>query len=462
MVLPFELLAAVLIHVVRDAHWDLEHRASPARRTIPLELASVCAIWRDIALATPQVWSYINFDLDWLMPYDRAGQSKSYSDYLRMSLGKSASLPLQVRIGGGYRLFDGTSWQELVPIITARVAVLEIDCGPNQYTSGCLTFRDKCGVLACLTSNNQMPLLRTLNARILDRNNAAFQVLQDDMQQVLLPHAPNLRHIRIDGLPPAVLSSTVWRNLETFNCNCRTRRLNMNVNEIVRLSPKLEELYVSPHDGYALTTVSLPHIRRIGGSVFRMVQLLQRDSFPEINELDFVDDTSFPSDVRAFFSDASYSSITRLGMPTPRAENSNAHDVCQYLDMLPFLPNVVRVDLVLAPLSQKLFERWAQDEYVVHLPKLVHLRILPDARCLAGCLAGLEALCSSRHARSSPTISSSDAWTVDWNICGLLTEQVEAVKAVACILSDVVHTVRLVRMCPMDKNQYDVALIIAV
>ncbi|KAH7094070.1 hypothetical protein BKA62DRAFT_721356 [Auriculariales sp. MPI-PUGE-AT-0066] len=432
--LPFELLAVVLTQVVRDAHWDLEHRNSPARRAVALDLSAVCASWRTLALAAPELWSFLNFNMDWFMRVASTNgtvrvveRDGLFAQFIGLALDRSKSYPLSLHIGGAHQImgtctiWEGRStWEKMVLRMLPRILNLEIDCGISPYVheGDSLSFEGSGSVLSCLTWDEPMPLLQFLSAVTLQ--------------------APSLRHILLDGFPPKMISPTAWPLLKTFHCNCRWFDLDMTLQEIATLAPDLEKLDICSTDWYGQGYPGMPRLRRLGGDATRMLKVVQRDTTPNIKALSLIDDKSFMSNVLvAFFQNTAYED-----------------DACMFLDMLQFLPNVIRVDLAWNLESKPLLERWSQHRYIAQLPKLQHVRVVRVIGTVAGCAADLFAICRSRRLISGNSISSPTTWTLDWNLVGMDRREVEA--AVKELLG-IFEKVRLVHLCPMDRDRYDVA-----
>ncbi|KAJ7513070.1 hypothetical protein B0H11DRAFT_17237 [Mycena galericulata] len=58
LALPYELISQIFIHCL-----PLHRRIRPRRGCVPMRLSQICGQWRDVALATPQLWSSVYLKL---------------------------------------------------------------------------------------------------------------------------------------------------------------------------------------------------------------------------------------------------------------------------------------------------------------------------------------------------------------------------------------------------------------
>ncbi|KAH7094072.1 hypothetical protein BKA62DRAFT_784813 [Auriculariales sp. MPI-PUGE-AT-0066] len=461
--LPFELLAAVLTQAVAATYNDPTLKLPDDCAFAALELSSVCALWRTVSLQTPQMWSYVCFDMDWLMPHDitadrgyrtaRVPRPKAYVDFLLLCLNRSARAPLSIRISGQHELTGGSYWPNIVALITPKVETLKIDCGSSEW-SHLLSFHNTESVLTLLNSDTPLPLLRTLSVRILDEDGTYHISMDGQWQGCALSAAPNLENIQLEGILPKALNTHAWTRLKTFKCNLRHLDLDISLHDIARLSPNLASLDIRSRGPYGPAPVHIPNLRHIAGDVTRVLQLMQRDTTPRIETLYLCEDREFSNTVfRAFFRISTYESITVIGMPTPQMVG-DSEEANKFLNILQFLPNVVRVDLIWNRQSQKLFRLWSQHAYVVQLPKLQHLRVTHAHDGLENCVNDMKTLCSARRAWSGGAILSSTEWKLDWIISG---GELVAFDSIGRSLAEAVQTVRFISLCDTDREQYSVA-----
>ncbi|KAH7094073.1 hypothetical protein BKA62DRAFT_721363 [Auriculariales sp. MPI-PUGE-AT-0066] len=449
--LTFELLAPVLTRVVSDAHNDPELRLSDDRVLTALNLSSI--------------WSYLCFDMDWLVSYGagmdykhrsaRTEHAKTYIDFLLLCLTRSGTVPLDIRIRGAHTLPRESYWPRIVALIASRVETLEIDCG-SSGESDMLFFDDPNCVLSLLASEVQLSLLSNLSVRILDDYATDLLDMFHRWDGCALSSAPNLKSLHLERIPPAVLSNKSWTRLEVLWCDL-TRLLSFDKTlcDIASLAPGLTHLNICSHYSYRYGPGP------IGGDTTEMVRLMERDTVSKLETLYLCDDGDFSNDVfRAFFQMSTYESITVLGMPTPHVDDEmlpylsdENEEINKFLSVLQFLPNVVRVDFRWNSMSSQLFELWAQHDYVVQLPKLRHLRVTHATNGRRNCVGDVKRLCSAREAYPGHSITSSSEWTLDWVITG---DEVGVSYNAGRMLAEVVHTVRFLRLRDMDRERYNV------
>ncbi|KAJ7267299.1 hypothetical protein C8J57DRAFT_1615917 [Mycena rebaudengoi] len=81
-------------------HWCLPsspHFIQPDPSDVPLTLLAICRLWRNIALATPQLWSRVKFRLS---PYATPSRNQKLCVLLKRWLSRSASHPLHLLLDG--------------------------------------------------------------------------------------------------------------------------------------------------------------------------------------------------------------------------------------------------------------------------------------------------------------------------------------------------------------------------
>ncbi|KAK7433651.1 hypothetical protein VKT23_020657 [Stygiomarasmius scandens] len=94
--LPTEVLSLIFINLCDDESGDiiLGHARYKCRRSYPFDITSVCHRWREVAIATPQIWSHIC--LDWSLGYY---VNLGYLLYpLQMALERSKGSPLSLYV----------------------------------------------------------------------------------------------------------------------------------------------------------------------------------------------------------------------------------------------------------------------------------------------------------------------------------------------------------------------------
>ncbi|KAK7022374.1 hypothetical protein R3P38DRAFT_2960742 [Favolaschia claudopus] len=104
--LPFELQSQIMILVPLNPDPGVYSRdlPKPSPNVPPMALLGVCRLWREIALATPQLWAGI------LM--DSLPRAPNYVELSKIWLGRARNFPLSLELSG--RLNLGRSVQDLI------------------------------------------------------------------------------------------------------------------------------------------------------------------------------------------------------------------------------------------------------------------------------------------------------------------------------------------------------------
>ena len=90
--LPPEILSRIFVILVRASRYASSMGdASYAWIDYPLQVSSVCVRWRQIAINTPMLWSFLDIF--------RSGGSLRNLEYLNMCYDRSANTTLSLRIG---------------------------------------------------------------------------------------------------------------------------------------------------------------------------------------------------------------------------------------------------------------------------------------------------------------------------------------------------------------------------
>ncbi|KAK7000404.1 hypothetical protein R3P38DRAFT_1846522 [Favolaschia claudopus] len=125
--LPFELQSDIFMRCCIESY-----ASTPGLDAPHLVLTAVSQLWRDVALATPRLWSDIQ-----IVPYPH----KLHSDYWKLChlwLSRAQSLPVSLTIGGP--LIPEQDMQDLVSLHSHRLANLTFSLMSDSYQTPIATF----------------------------------------------------------------------------------------------------------------------------------------------------------------------------------------------------------------------------------------------------------------------------------------------------------------------------------
>ncbi|KAK7049393.1 D-lactate ferricytochrome c oxidoreductase [Paramarasmius palmivorus] len=110
--MPPEILRNVFSFVCHETVFRLDCTRSPP----PLLLSAICGRWREIALATPSLWSCMHIDLvsDWV----RSGRFSHFSYIIQLFLERSRNSPLDLTLDFRYQVPQA----DLIPVIATLVS----------------------------------------------------------------------------------------------------------------------------------------------------------------------------------------------------------------------------------------------------------------------------------------------------------------------------------------------------
>ncbi|KAK7049079.1 hypothetical protein R3P38DRAFT_3257581 [Favolaschia claudopus] len=156
--LPLEIQSIIFLHVpTRIAPYQLRSTPNPNPDSSPMIFLSVCRLWRDIALSTPELWNKIQLNAKLPRP-------PSYLKLCNMWLNRARSLPLSLSLTGSLDLQQSVLdfvWEYIDQLenLTLFFNVL----GLSDYTS-----RDTLNRLFRLDQGIQLPSLKCLSFQIND------------------------------------------------------------------------------------------------------------------------------------------------------------------------------------------------------------------------------------------------------------------------------------------------------
>ncbi|KAK7048978.1 F-box domain-containing protein [Favolaschia claudopus] len=114
--LPLELQSNILLSVDSD-----NYPPKPIPKSPPMVFLGVCRLWRDIALATPQLWVKIHIDS---LP-----RGPNYAKLCNLWLERARTLPLSISLHGSLKLDH--SVQNLLARYSAKLSDLKLSLSPN-------------------------------------------------------------------------------------------------------------------------------------------------------------------------------------------------------------------------------------------------------------------------------------------------------------------------------------------
>ncbi|KAK7000428.1 F-box domain-containing protein [Favolaschia claudopus] len=114
--LPLELQSNILLSVDSD-----NYPPKPIPKSPPMVFLGVCRLWRDIALATPQLWVKIHMDS---LP-----RGSNYAKLCNLWLERARTLPLSISLHGSLKLDE--SVQNLLARYSAKLSDLKLSLSPN-------------------------------------------------------------------------------------------------------------------------------------------------------------------------------------------------------------------------------------------------------------------------------------------------------------------------------------------
>ncbi|KAJ7062707.1 hypothetical protein C8F01DRAFT_1368440 [Mycena amicta] len=157
-----------------------------------LDLAKVCARWRDIIMNTSTLWASVTFNTSLLATADLG----NCQEVLRSVLSRSGGLPLTIRIAATRNTKPAS---RLLEIMAKEV---------HRWRSA--TFQVPDSLLAPLKLKGQLPLLESLELH-------AVSLLKGEY----FSEAPNLHTFAIKG-PPHTIPLLPWRQLRSFTYDPRS------------------------------------------------------------------------------------------------------------------------------------------------------------------------------------------------------------------------------------------------
>lgn len=354
--LPFEVLEMILGYSLFDEYPDnVTDHICYWVASIPLSQSFVCKFWRNVALSSPRLWSYIpTILLD--IPYSRTlGFLEFFENVLERRCG---NIPVSFHI---------TTMDLKSDIVLPHPAVTLLVLHSNKWKTAIL---DMSWIRDCdlMDIRGRMPLLETLVLSIRldnipsDKTIDAFQIapqlrevifLGGEPPNLLLPHSQLLSYRHLAPYNPRVASLTSFTSLRTLELGPDFKAFNWCSGQVVTLSNlttlKLSILrQESPNsqlplleilDLPALMNLSVDHSWEQGHSsiLSLIIDLIVRSKIPPLEKLH----------VRARFNDEQAGTLVSLLQYIPMVTHLNI-DLPHIEDLMQF----VQTDDAVAPRLQ--------------------------------------------------------------------------------------------------------------
>jgi hypothetical protein len=249
--LPSEILSHIFASIVQSwlyAHFIGDKSFGPTN--YPILLSSVCVRWRQVAIATPSLWSYLDFDIERYPSINLR--------YLNLCYERSASAPLSVRFGRyDHECYLNTIDDQLASFLRAyatRLESLAISYWHSKFVKEILATLFAHGAAGPV---RKLALHSTASDKWMLADDLLSQIALDQLLQplrnlylegVAFDWTPvrcrNLVELQLVELAPNVMPSPS-QLVELLNANPAMRRLKVTRFYPISLDPDLPPIQLS-------------------------------------------------------------------------------------------------------------------------------------------------------------------------------------------------------------------------
>ncbi|KAG8735414.1 hypothetical protein FRC10_010619 [Ceratobasidium sp. 414] len=245
------------------------NREYHAHGRVPYVLASVCRLWRTVALSTPSLWSFIDAVLS--------------PECVSTHLARSGLLPLDISLNtsrysddmfGSTRHVDADAFKKSLNLLHdnwARIRHFDVSLIANKHEPLVVdTLND--AINAC---DNDSLLSMFVHAKLFDEN-GWIPRLKGRGMHIFLPHSDTLWRIELNGidlcLTPRLYTSPLLGLRELDLCSQSTISLSGTLFPLLELLPNLSHLSLHGHrltDNWSASSrpehsISLPMLETLG------------------------------------------------------------------------------------------------------------------------------------------------------------------------------------------------------
>ena len=216
--LPCEILAQIFSNCVPDK----TNVPIFSRNNAPLLLCRVCSSWRELALATPKMWTVVG-----IIIRDPDADPSTYSQVINTWLKRSGTLPLTLYLGQVSLLYDVPLSRTKPGLIKAILSVFYTHS--SRWEDVTLTLYESPKL--SLPRLGKLPLLRT------------FRLSGRWEKRIRLPFSETPRLTRLSWPCPLKASSSPqipWSQIS--NLDILTGMTLFSASEMIRLCPQLEQI----------------------------------------------------------------------------------------------------------------------------------------------------------------------------------------------------------------------------
>ncbi|KAJ6544178.1 hypothetical protein B0H19DRAFT_1169842 [Mycena capillaripes] len=344
--LPFDVTAEIFVHCLPDVQHS-EPILHFSRHTPPtaLLLSQICRAWRYVAFKTPKIWATFRISVaDWSKDYVRS--SRRFTEWME----RAGSSPLSFIIHQKERYPPNKAAKILPSILDLSIQWRHVDLR--------LSFKD-------LTRENfqsglrgRLPSLQTLRIQSYGRPTTitAFE------------HAPNLRSVVLEGLPPTMLLLP-WKQLTHFKGESLD---GMHCLHVLRLAVSLVECNFHRVEQDMTETALLPphlalKVLHLTGQL-ACLDILCILTLPALLELELDDGDGVGIESHQEFS----SFLSRSRPPLHRLTLHRYQPLIHSFSLLPHLTILEMQDLSVDEMSSLLRDLQVRDS-VAFLPNLRYL-----------------------------------------------------------------------------------------
>ncbi|KAJ7506521.1 hypothetical protein B0H11DRAFT_2219221 [Mycena galericulata] len=281
--LPVEMTREIFLRCVgSDQIANAGYHLGNTMSQIPLNLASVCRHWREIALATPNLWSTLHFDFDYL-----SSEPHIIDGFIHRWLGRAESHPLSLhfRLRG---IFGDDEWRDgytplllhdLLDRYSKTIHFLDVDMSQN-------------GIRQVGLDLQRFPVLKSAKV---GNPWSAYGPHADHQNPVrLFGNAPSITDIHFDG--SSFYYVFPWLQLTKFDGEIETMELFEMAPNLIEVRCSVELLHATPQ-----SEIVHPRLRSLifteSGPRSKAIDILEYLTLPALETLHVskMRDTSYPS-----------------------------------------------------------------------------------------------------------------------------------------------------------------------